>query len=96
MEAEDLVQEVLIAIHTRRHAYDRSQLFTLWVAAIARYKFLDYLPDAVSWYRPHLERSLELVERAALDVRLPSSTWVAGNLRWSMISLLAGTEYHRP
>ena len=43
IEAEDLVQEVLMAIHTRRHTYDRSQLFTPWMYAIARYKFLDYL-----------------------------------------------------
>jgi RNA polymerase sigma-70 factor (ECF subfamily) len=43
VEAEDLVQESLIAIHTRRHTFDRSQLFTPWVYAIARYKFLDYL-----------------------------------------------------
>jgi len=43
VEAEDLIQETLIAIHTRRHTYDRSQLFTPWVYAIARYKFLDYL-----------------------------------------------------
>ena len=42
-EAEDLVQETLIAIHTRRHTYDRSQPLTPWVYAIARYKFLDYL-----------------------------------------------------
>lgn len=43
VEAEDLVQETLIAIHTRRHTYDGSQLFTPWLYAIARYKFLDYL-----------------------------------------------------
>lgn len=43
VEAEDLVQEALIAIHTRRHTFDRSQLFTPWAYAIARYKFLDYL-----------------------------------------------------
>jgi RNA polymerase sigma-70 factor (ECF subfamily) len=42
-EAEDLVQEALIAIHTHRHTYDPAQLFTPWVYAIARYKFLDYL-----------------------------------------------------
>jgi RNA polymerase sigma-70 factor (ECF subfamily) len=42
-EAEDLVQEVLIAVHTHRRTYDRSQLFTPWMYAIARYKFLDYL-----------------------------------------------------
>src|SRR5712672_4500624 len=43
VEAEDLVQEALIAIHTRRHTYDSAQLFTPWVYAIARYKFVDYL-----------------------------------------------------
>jgi RNA polymerase sigma-70 factor (ECF subfamily) len=43
VEAEDLVQEALLAIHTRQHTYDDSQLFTPWVYAIARYKFLDYL-----------------------------------------------------
>jgi RNA polymerase sigma-70 factor (ECF subfamily) len=43
IEAEDLVQEALIAIHTRRHTYDPSQPFTPWVYAIARYKFVDYL-----------------------------------------------------
>lgn len=42
-DAEDLVQETLIALHTRRHTYDRSQLLTPWVYAIARYKLIDYL-----------------------------------------------------
>jgi len=43
VEAEDLVQEVLMAVHTRRHTYDVSQPFTPWLYGIARYKFLDYL-----------------------------------------------------
>jgi RNA polymerase sigma-70 factor (ECF subfamily) len=43
VEAEDLVQEVLLAVHTRRHTYDRSQLFTPWAYAIARYKLVDYV-----------------------------------------------------
>jgi len=43
VEAEDLVQEALLAVHTRRHTYDPSQFFTPWVYAIARYKFIDYL-----------------------------------------------------
>lgn len=42
-EAEDLVQEALIAVHTRRHTYDTTQLLTPWVYAIARYKLIDYL-----------------------------------------------------
>jgi len=42
-EAEDLVQDTLMAIHTRRHTYDVGQPFTPWVQAIARYKLIDHL-----------------------------------------------------
>jgi RNA polymerase sigma-70 factor, ECF subfamily len=42
-EAEDLVQEALIAIHTRRATYDADQPFTPWLYAVARYKLLDHL-----------------------------------------------------
>jgi RNA polymerase sigma-70 factor, ECF subfamily len=42
-EAEDLLQEVLVAMHIRRHTYDEAQPFTPWLHAIARHKFLDYL-----------------------------------------------------
>ena len=40
---EDLVQEALIAIHSKRETYDTSLPFTPWLHAIARYKLLDYL-----------------------------------------------------
>ena len=42
-EAEDLVQEVLLAIHLKRHTYDTGEPFTPWVHTIARYKLIDYL-----------------------------------------------------
>lgn len=42
-ETEDLLQETLLAIHTRRHTYDTAELFTPWVYAIARYKLIDHL-----------------------------------------------------
>ncbi len=42
-EAEDLVQEALMAIHTRRHTYDPAEALTPWVYAIARYKLIDHL-----------------------------------------------------
>jgi RNA polymerase sigma-70 factor, ECF subfamily len=42
-EAEDLVQEVLLAIHLKRHTYDEGEPFTPWVHTIARYKLIDYL-----------------------------------------------------
>jgi RNA polymerase sigma-70 factor, ECF subfamily len=42
-EAEDLVQETLLAIHNQRHTYDRSRPLTAWCYAIARYKLVDFL-----------------------------------------------------
>lgn len=42
-EAEDLVQEALLAIHTQRHTYDPTEPLTPWVHAIARYKLIDHL-----------------------------------------------------
>src|SRR5262245_31466844 len=42
-EAEDLVQEALLAIHVRRHTYDPAEPFTPWAYAITRYKLIDYL-----------------------------------------------------
>src|SRR3981081_4415339 len=42
-EAEDLVQEAVLAIHMKRHNYDAAELRTPWVHAIARYKLIDFL-----------------------------------------------------
>lgn len=41
--AEDLVQEVLIAVHEKRATYDPRRPFTPWLFAIARYKTIDLL-----------------------------------------------------
>jgi RNA polymerase sigma factor (sigma-70 family) len=40
---DDLIQEVMIAIHRKRHTYDPAQRFGPWLAAIARYKWIDWL-----------------------------------------------------
>jgi RNA polymerase sigma-70 factor (ECF subfamily) len=40
-EAEDAVQETLLAIHLKRHTWDKAQAFTPWAAAIARNKIVD-------------------------------------------------------
>ncbi|CAM3839277.1 RNA polymerase sigma factor CarQ [Pseudomonas reidholzensis] len=42
-EVEDLLQEVLLAVHNARHTYQAQQPLTAWVQAIARYKLADYL-----------------------------------------------------
>ena len=42
-EIEDIVQELLLAIHNQRHTYDSKLPLTVWVHAIARYKVIDWL-----------------------------------------------------
>lgn len=73
-EAEDLLQEVLIAIHTHRHTYDTLQPFTPWLHAIARYKFLDHLRRTRSVVKDMpVESAQELLTRSditALETEL--------------------------
>lgn len=40
---DDVVQDVLLAIHEKRHTYDPARPFGPWLAAIARYKWIDRL-----------------------------------------------------
>jgi len=40
---EDAVQDVLLAIHEKRHTYDPKRSLAPWLAAITRYKWIDCL-----------------------------------------------------
>jgi RNA polymerase sigma-70 factor (ECF subfamily) len=40
---DDLVQETLIALHNKRASWDPSRPFLPWLAAIARYRWVDHL-----------------------------------------------------
>jgi RNA polymerase sigma-70 factor (ECF subfamily) len=42
-DAEDVVQETLLAIHLKRHTWDASAPIGPWIAAIARNKLIDAL-----------------------------------------------------
>jgi RNA polymerase sigma factor (sigma-70 family) len=56
---DDIIQEVLVAIHLKRHTYDPSRSFEVWLIAIARYKWIDML------------RSLKTKATVALDDEFP-------------------------
>ncbi|HVU31297.1 MAG TPA: sigma factor, partial [Sphingomicrobium sp.] len=58
-DIEDLVQETLIAVHSKRATYDRNRSFTAWLFAIARYKMID-----------HFRRTRRLVPLAGLEREL--------------------------
>ncbi|WP_159834906.1 sigma-70 family RNA polymerase sigma factor [Burkholderia sp. 8Y] len=41
-DVEDLIQEILLAVHNARHTYRVEEPLTAWVHAIARYKLMDF------------------------------------------------------
>lgn len=42
-DVEDMVQDILLAIHTKRHTWDVVQPVLPWIYAITRYRVIDYL-----------------------------------------------------
>ena len=68
-DVDDLIQETLIAVHTRRSTYDRDRPFTAWLYAVARYRIIDHAR------RRKLSVALEDVEASLVadDVEAVSS-----------------------
>ena len=56
---DDAIQDTLIAVHEKRHTYDPTRPFGAWLAAIARYKWIDAL------------RSLNMKPTEPLDDDIP-------------------------
>jgi RNA polymerase sigma-70 factor (ECF subfamily) len=42
-DVEDVVQEVMLAVHLKRHTWDQAKPITPWIVAIARNKMIDEL-----------------------------------------------------
>ena len=64
-DAEDLVQETLVALHTRRESYDPHYPLTAWLYAIARYRLIDFLRRAKHrLMASKLARLIQITKRA--------------------------------
>lgn len=73
-DVEDLVQEVLLAVHNQRHTYDPARPVTAWLHAIARYKMIDALRrrargDALNDPLDDVEELMVASEESAADAR---------------------------
>ena len=70
-EAEDLVQEILIGLHGKRHTWDSARPFLPWLYAITRYKLIDFTRhrrrETTRRVDLPLEDWLEIVEAPADD-----------------------------
>ena len=80
-DAEDLVQETLIALHARRASFDRAQPLSAWIYAIARYKLIDHYRRAGRRIQVALDDAGELAapdESAAAEARLDVDRGLTG------------------
>lgn len=59
-DVEDVVQDILLAIHLKRHTWDSSMSLTSWVTAVARNKIIDNL--RLQGRRPEVALDLSDVE----------------------------------
>lgn len=42
-EIEEVIQEILLAVHKSKHTYDSSKSFMSWFMSIVEYKIIDYI-----------------------------------------------------
>ncbi len=57
-QIDDVIQEVILAIHNSRHTYDCSKSFMSWLLAIAHYKVSDHLRYQFKQKTQELEDSI--------------------------------------
>jgi RNA polymerase sigma factor (sigma-70 family) len=76
-EAEDLVQEILIGLHGKRHTWDSTRPFLPWLHTIARYKLIDFVRHRRRDMRRRVDLPfddwLEMADRPADEAN--RSTW---------------------
>jgi RNA polymerase sigma-70 factor (ECF subfamily) len=88
-EVEDLLQELLLAVHNQRHTYDPAQPITAWVYAMARYKLVDLLRR-----RSRKELLNDPLDEEDDDL-LMSSDSEAAEARRDLAKLLAGLPHRQ-
>lgn len=83
-QIDDLVQEVLIAVHTKRATWDPARAYLPWLAAIARYRWIDHLRRA---YRRAED---ELGDHDAVEASEEEATIARLSLDRLLVNLPAG------
>lgn len=72
IDAEDIVQETLLAIHTKRHTWERGEPVTPWLYGIAKHK----LVDAFRRHGRRMETNIDDFQDMAEDPRPePARDW---------------------
>jgi RNA polymerase sigma-70 factor, ECF subfamily len=72
-DVEDVVQEVVLAIHTKRHTWDQSKPIGPWVMAITRNKLIDDLRRRGRRTEVSIDGMLEVLEAGGQDDAIHAS-----------------------
>lgn len=77
-QLDDLVQDTLLSVHRKRASYDPARPFLPWLAAIARYRWVDHLRRA---YRDQADELLDdaclIDEEPAIAARISLDRLIA-------------------
>lgn len=86
-DVDDLVQEAVLAVHHRRHTFERAVPVTVWIHAIARHKLIDMLRADSS--RAALFEPMSDESEAAAGDSVGADSLGAWQARWDLRRLLA-------
>ena len=67
-QLDDLVQETLLSVHRKLASYEPSRPFTPWLAAIARYRFVDHLRQTYRRAEDELTADLAVEESPEAEI----------------------------
>jgi len=79
-QAEDIVQDILLAVHLKKHTWDQNAPFAPWLFAIARNKLIDALRRRGRRVFVNIDDFAEVIPGEPAEEALPSVD-VAGHLQ---------------
>jgi RNA polymerase sigma-70 factor (ECF subfamily) len=86
--AEDARQDVLLAVHAKRHTYAPSRPFGLWVMAIARYKWIDRIRDASRYSAVPLNEDIAVEDHGGAALSAAALDHLLGRLKPAQESVI--------
>ncbi len=78
---DDAVQDALLAIHEKRHTFDPARPFGPWLAAIARYKWIDRLRQVAGMRTETLDEDVVIGDHEDAIVSATSLARLLGELK---------------
>ncbi|WP_176598859.1 sigma-70 family RNA polymerase sigma factor [Sphingobium sp. 15-1] len=93
-DVDDAVQETLLAVHRRRHTYDPAYPLGLWLAAIARRKWIDQLRSLERRPTGELPDTLSVVDHEASVTSASVLASLLEQLRPAQAQVIALVKLH--